>query len=528
MATVADLVIGSLRGAGVGTLFGVPGGGSNLDLIAAAGRAGLPFVLTATETAAAIAAVAQAEVTGRPGACLTTLGPGAASVVNGVACAYLERAPIVVFTDSHPASAAGTFAHQRIDHAALLKPITKSSESLSAANALEAIARALHAASDGQPGPVHLDCPGDVAAAETTTAATSVARLRSPLTPSDSAPLEALLSRARKPLLLAGLGASLRLGELCGRRRIPAMVTYKAKGVIPDDHPWFAGVFTNAAIEQPLIDDADLLIGVGLDPVELIPRVWKRRPPIAYLGSWPVENAHVPFEIQSVGPLADHLALLERTLPDSEWDAAVVARHVQRQRELVARREDAGLTAQRVAERAARKLASIVSHVTVDAGAHMFPVTVLWPVCRPNQMLISNGLSTMGFAMPAAIGAALLDRRSHVVALTGDGGLLMCLGELLTAVRERLRIITLVFSDASLSLIEIKQEARQLPAAGVALGAIDWISLARGFGVQAWTADDEAALDRAIDAALLVDGPTLIEAKIDRHNYGATLRAVRG
>src|SRR6478672_7743807 len=103
MATVADVVIDSLRRAGVRTLFGVPGGGGNLDLIAAAGRAGLPFVLTATETAAAIAAVAQAEVTGRPGACLTTLGPGAASVVNGVACADLERAPIVVFTDCYAA-----------------------------------------------------------------------------------------------------------------------------------------------------------------------------------------------------------------------------------------------------------------------------------------------------------------------------------------------------------------------------------------------------------------------------------------
>ena len=126
--TVADLVVGQLLGAGVRTLFGVPGGGGNLDLIAAAGRAGLPFVLTATENAAAIAALAQAEVTGGTGACLTTLGPGAASVVNGVACAFLERAPIIVFTDRQAASSAA--AHQRLDHAALMAPITKWSGSL--------------------------------------------------------------------------------------------------------------------------------------------------------------------------------------------------------------------------------------------------------------------------------------------------------------------------------------------------------------------------------------------------------------
>src|SRR5688572_18305257 len=158
--TVADLVVGQLLGAGVKALFGVPGGGGNLDLIAAAGRAGLPFVLTSTETAGAIAALAQAEVTGGTGACLTTLGPGATSVVNGVACAFLERAPIVVFTDSQSA----LFDHQRIDHAALMAPITKWSGSLRSDSALPVLMTALATAAHGRPGPVHMDCPGDVMA----------------------------------------------------------------------------------------------------------------------------------------------------------------------------------------------------------------------------------------------------------------------------------------------------------------------------------------------------------------------------
>ena len=179
-------------------------------------------------------------------------------------------------------------------------------------------------------------------------------------------------------------------------------------------------------------------------------------------------------------------------------------------------------------EISAAALASRVGRVTVDAGAHMLPATMLWPASEPNHLLISNGLSTMGFALPAAIGAALIDRSRPVVALTGDGGLLMCVGELLTAVRERLRIIVIVFSDASLSLIEVKQQARQLPAAGVALGPIDWPALASSFGVNGRVASDEATLERAIVQALAYDGPSLIEAKIDRTNYGATLRAVRG
>src|SRR5262245_31491187 len=130
MPSVADVLVRHLIDAGVETLFGVPGGGSNLDLIAAAGRARLRFVLTATETGGAIAAMAQAEITGRPGACLTTLGPGVASVVTGVACASLDRAPVLIFSDAPPASAA-SFSHQRVDHRGLPAPVTEWSAEMS-------------------------------------------------------------------------------------------------------------------------------------------------------------------------------------------------------------------------------------------------------------------------------------------------------------------------------------------------------------------------------------------------------------
>jgi len=178
------------------------------------------------------------------------------------------------------------------------------------------------------------------------------------------------------------------------------------------------------------------------------------------------------------------------------------------------------------------------ARVTVDAGAHMFPATMLWPVSEPNGMLISNGLSTMGFALPAAIGAALVEREGTlgaihdhdgpVVALTGDGGLLMCAGELLTAVRERLRVVTIVFSDASLSLIDIKQRQRRFASSGVALGTVDWCLLAESLGAAAYRARSETELERALARALDDRGPSLIEAKINPATYAETLRAVRG
>jgi acetolactate synthase-1/2/3 large subunit len=532
--TVADLVVGQLLAAGVKTLFGVPGGGGNLDLIAAAGRAGLPFVLTSTETAGAIAAIAQAEVTGATGACLTTLGPGAASVINGVACAFLERAPIIVFTDCPGGSVYPASEHQRLDQAALMAPIVKYSDRLRPDGVLQVLVRALYEATHGRPGPVHIDCPGGVAESSLDTmfdTAFFEFEETGP-SPEDRSQLETLLAAARKPLLLVGLGVrgqadAAAVRALCAARRIPAMVTYKAKGVVADDDEWFAGVFTNAAIEQAVLDESDLLIGLGLDPVEPMPRAWKRQQPIVSCNPWRVEDEHLPFAVQYVAPVADCVGLIENGLSASDWTPARVRELVDDQR----RRLDvpgSGLTAQRVVEIAASRLAALAGRVTVDAGAHMLPAMALWPVPEPNGMLISNGLSTMGFALPAAIGAALLDRDKPVVALTGDGGLLMCVGELLTAVREKLRVVTIVFSDASLSLIEIKQQARGLEPAGVALGAIDWLALAGGFGVAAWHAADDSELEHAIERALECAGPSLIEAKIDRSNYGATFRAVRG
>ena len=449
-------------------------------------------------------------------------------MVNGIACAFLERAPIVVFTDSQPAA----YEHQRLDHAALLAAVTLHSATLAQDTALQTIEEALHAATIGRPGPVHVDCPSGVADSMAQLLDASCVEFERVPSADARSRLESLLATARKPLLLVGLGArrppdAAAIRSLCAARNIPAMVTYKAKGVMPDDHPWFAGVFTNATIEQPVIDECDLLIGMGLDPVELIPRAWKREQPIVYCGPWYVEDAHVPFADAIRHRYPDCSKRGRGAAGAIALGFARVRRHLDEQR----RQIDvpaSGLSSQRVVQIAAARL--VVCRRTRNGGRRRAHVSGNNAVAGlvPNGMLISNGLSTMGFALPAAIGAALLDRERPVVALTGDGGLLMCVGELLTAAREKLRIITIVFSDASLSLIEIKQQARGLEPAGVALGSIDWPALAGSFGVRSWVATTEAELDRAASEALECEGPTLIEAKIDRSNYGATLRAVRG
>jgi acetolactate synthase-1/2/3 large subunit len=303
------------------------------------------------------------------------------------------------------------------------------------------------------------------------------------------------------------------------------MVTYKAKGVVPDSHPYFAGVFTNGAIERALVDESDLIVGVGLDPVELLPRPWTFRPPVLGVGRWTMPHDHVPFDEQWVTSLPEAMGLFEQVWPSSEWDLDSVAATLRRSREAIDI-PTPGLSPQRVVDVAASAL-SATHRVTVDAGAHMFPATMRWPVSHPNGLLISNGLSTMGFALPAAIGAAVAGDQP-VVALTGDGGLLMCAGELLTAVRKRLRILVIVFNDASLSLIEIKQQARKLRPDGVGLGTVSWRALGESLGITSFEAASADELRAAIGRATAVEGPSLIDVRVDRSNYGRVLQAIRG
>jgi len=322
--------------------------------------------------------------------------------------------------------------------------------------------------------------------------------------------------------MLVGLGARndrdvAAVRALSASRNVPVMVTYKAKGVLPDDDSRFAGVFTNGELEREIVDRSDLLLTVGLDHVELLPRPWTYAQPIVDIAG---------------DDIAAALGAIGAELKPSMWDVPALRRTVDAQRRRVQPSSD---------QLAAHDVISIANaafpeaRVTVDAGAHMFPATLLWRVAAPRQMLISNGLSTMGFALPAAIGAALHARSAggsaaaeHVVAITGDGGLLMCAGELLTAVRERLPIVIIVLSDGSLSLIDVKQRQRRLRPAGVALGDISWASLAESFRMKSVVATTDQELDDALAAARTHRGPTLVDVRIDPATYEATLRAVRG
>ena len=544
MPTVAELIVEGLLRADVPRLFGVPGGGSNLEVLEAARARGLPFVLCHQEWAATIMAAVTGELTGRPGAVLSTLGPGVTASATGLAHALLDRSPLLYLSDRHPAGVLAYATHQYVDHAAHLGPIVKGSVTVSPDSAGHWVAHAVQLALAEPRGPVHLDLPADVAGAPAVPVATTMTP------PTVPVPDDALVERAaemirgaKRPLVIAGLGCRAAdakwLRAFCEALPAPVLTTYKAKGAIPDPHPLAMGIFTGGALEEPLVRRADLIITFGLDTVELIPRRWSYPAPVLSLARGPSSDprlraagggAYFTPALEVVGDLG---TILEDLAPrimrrdvKADWDVAEVDR-IRRERAAALEVPVPGLAPHRVAQ-IARELTAAGSIATVDAGAHMFQTTTYWHALEPGELLISNGLATMGFALPAAIAAQLVHPDRRVVCFTGDGGLMMVASELETVARLRLPLLIVVFNDEALSLIEVKQEQKGFEGVSMRYAGPDLIALGRAFGIRALAATDEPTLHGALIAAQTAPGPTLIDARIDPSGYRTMLEIVRG
>lgn len=534
--TLADAMMAAFKACGVRRIFGVPGGDSSLDLIAAAGRQDIDFVLARGETAAAIMAAVTAELTGAPGVVLTGIGPGAASAVNGVAYAHLERAPLVVITDAREPGPSGRLpAHQVFDQPALFAPIAKASQRLRPEDGARVLEELIDFALAEPKGPVHIDLSAE-AAGMVVEAGRQPPRdaIREGLT-GDTEAAAKLLSDSRRPAILAGTqtrtqGIAAPLRQLAEALRCPVLTSYKAKGVLADGHPRVVGHFTGARVEFDVLADADLLIAVGLDPIEVIPAPWRAEAPLLALSRHPGPEFPVVPAVRLQGPLADGLAQLAGAAAPSDWTQGEIAALRERLRAAL-RLEGAGHTAETLI-RAAAAMAQTTDapwpRLTVDAGAHMFSPMAIWPADAPDDVLKSNGLSTMGFALPAAIASSLAEPTRPVLAVTGDGGLLMCLAELSTAARLGCRLCVLVLNDAALSLIDVKQQRQQRPPEGVRTPPVDFAAAARGLGCRAWSVAAGEPLESVLRTAFAEDGPTLIDVTTDPSGYGAQLAALRG
>ncbi len=532
-----DWLAGDLARRGTRFAFGVPGGGTSLDLMLALREAGIQSVVTAREDAAVVMAGVLGRLSEGPGLAFTTKGPGLASATNGLASALLGRLPVLTVAESFDADELQFITHQVFDQAAVMGRLFAGVAD-GKAPVLDADAPAVAAALDAmmQPpmGPALL--------------LADPRRLPAPVDPKPAPARHgaagpeadgldwaaALLAASRRPVIVAGLeaatpAASASVRALAEALGAPVLVTYMAKGVVPDDHPLFAGIFTCGAIEQACVAAGDLIILAGLDPVELIRKPWPYDAPVLDLCGHVHDPHYVTPAVRvqgDVAPVAGQLAV-GAGAGAGDWTGAEIADHRQRFLSGMAMAETETLSAGSVVS-AAVEAFDPRPRLTVDAGAHMFSACAFWPAQAPLDLLISNGLATMGFAVPAALAAALHDPDRGSLAMTGDGGLLMCLGELKAAGAVGANVTVIVFNDATLSLIDIKRQQRQMPDLGMSWPAPDFAAIAQGFGFTAWTARDAAELRTSCRAAAGATGPRLIDARVDPSAYPAQLRALRG
>ena len=432
MPTTVEVLAEAFKEAGTPFIVGHPGGES-VELIDAARERNMPFLLMKQEVAGAMLASTWGEITGSPGVCLSTRGPGAANMVNGIAYASLDRAPLIAITDQYSAATYATGLRQKIDQIALYAPLVKWGTTVNAKTVRQQVRRAMREATATPPGPVQFDMPQSETTREAGDEAADSPLLPNRLMPEpDRASLKApldMLTRSRKPIILAGLGAlwsraSAELTALAERLGAPVLTTTKCKGVISEDHPLRAGCIIGGLIERKLVSQADLIVTVGLDPVELQPKAWPYNSPVLALASAPSTDAVVPAQLEVIGDLPSLLSRLAEWASEGTGWGEQAARVFREDVVDALNTPSTGLSPQRAME-VARAILPRDTVATCDAGASRLLVVQKWEAYGPREFLTSNGLGSMGYAIPGALGARLAYPDRPVVAFTGDGGFLM-------------------------------------------------------------------------------------------------------
>ena len=528
----ADLIVATLKAAGIQRGFGIPSG-NVIPLMEAMRSGGLDFVLTAHESAAGFAADVTGRLTGAPGLCIATLGPGATNLATGVGCAFLDRSPLIAITCNLNTDQLGRRIQMWIDHHALFKPITKATLRLEQGQIAETLTRAIGLSLSEPMGPVHLDLPEDVALARTNEPVPPPAR-RATITPAPDAAITRageLIAAAKRPIAVIGASAmrvadpSL-LQKVVERHRLPFATTTMAKGTIDEDHPLALGCIERACrqVQRRFLRSADLIVGLGYDTVEVEYEAWIGDVALLQIDIEAVDIASSVRLVQQATGDLDAALMWLAALPagGNTWTAQALAEH-RREFQAALRPPAPSFTAHAAID-AVRRALPREGLLSFDVGAHTHQIASQWPAHAPKSFLITNGWSSMGFGLPGAIAAKLACPDRPVVCLIGDGCFQMTCGEVATAKRLAITLPIVVLDDRWLALIKVKQIRRQVPLYGTALQEDEYREPpAHYFGVPAIGVRSADALEAAVHKALAASGPTVIEAVVDSEHYMDTV-----
>ncbi len=524
----AELLVHCLENEGVEYIFGLPGE-ENMEVLRALAKSSIRFITTRHEQGAAFMADVYGRLTGKPGVCLSTLGPGATNLITGVADADLDCAPLIAITGQVGTDRMHIESHQYLDLVKMFEPITKwNAQIVRPSITPEIVRKAFKISQSEKPGAVHIDLPENIAAMEVDGA---------PLCTNDTGKIYAsyrslseaavLVSKAKNPLILAGNGtirsqASESLTEFATRLNIPVVNTFMGKGVIPYTHPlamWTMGLqqrdFITCAFEE-----TDLVIAIGYDLIEFSPKKWNftGKVPIIHIGETPaeVDSSYIP-TVEVVGDIADALVEILHRADRSNKPAPhalEVRASIRADYEQYAHDEGFPVKPQKIVYDL-RQVMGPDDIVISDVGAHKMWMARHYHCDRPNTCIISNGFAAMGIAIPGAIAAKLVYPNRKIVAVTGDGGFMMNMQELETAVRIGTPFVTLIFNDGGYGLIEWKQQVHYGASAFIKFGNPDFVKLAESMGLKGYRIEAAIDLIPTLKEALDQKVPTIIDCPVD-------------
>ena len=537
--SIAELIVECLENEGVTHVFGIPGE-ENIRLIEALSKSSIDYVLTRHEQGASFMAETYGRLTGKAGVCSATLGPGAINLLLGTADATTNSTPLIALSAQVGMDRSYKESHQSVDLVSMFAPVTKWSALMATPGAApEMIRKAFKLAQTERPGAVYLAVPEDV---EEASAPPALAPLRVNVPRPDDPSAEQIsraaqiLREARNPVLLAGhgaarAGASAALIRFAQALNIPVATTFHGKGVFPDDHPLALGTvgFMRHDYVNFGFDTADVIVAAGYElqefnPVRINPAGTTK---IIHVHRFPAEvDAH--YDV-AVGLTADISHSLD-ALAAAVWRKPVQVTGGERIRELLASELSRGQADDRFPMHPARIVADTRAAlgrediVLVDTGALKMWMARLYPTYAPNTCLISNGLSTMAWTVPGAIGAKIARPEAKVLVATGDGSFLMNSQEIETALRLRLPIVILIWVDDAYGLISWKMDMEIGHNVDTRFSNPDFVKYAESFGAKGYRISSAGELLPTLRAALADDTVSVIACPVD---YTANTELIR-
>lgn len=528
----SEIIVSSLENHNVPFIFGIPG--AKIDgVFDTLEDHGPQLILARHEQNAAFMAQAIGRLTGEPGVVIATSGPGASNLATGLVTATAEGDPVLALAGQVKRSDLSKLTHQSMDNAALFAPITKYSSEIQDPETLsENIANAFRIAKTAKKGASFLSIPQDVTDGEVQGEA--IKPLSAPIlgaaSDEDIADLAKRIHEAKLPTLLVGMRASGKketaaIRKLVEKTGLPVVETFQGAGIISrelEDH-FFGrvGLFRNQPGDM-LLKRSDLVLAVGYDPIEYEARNWnaEKDARVVVIDEVPMEiDQYMQPEAELIGSIAKTIEKLSNAIDSYQLSADADHYLSTLQEKLINGKQKSATTEGRVHPLEVidtlQKNVTDEMTVTVDVGSHYIWMARHFRSYEPRHLLFSNGMQTLGVALPWAISSALVRPNTQIFSVSGDGGFLFSAQELETAVRLKQKIIHLIWNDGSYNMVEFQEEMKYDRSAGVHFGPVDFVKYAEAFGAKGLRATSKAELEAAIQVGLATDGPVIIDIPID-------------